>query len=46
MSDVLKNAFNYWGGANVQISDNSYVGQTVTVSGKKLKIKKVVAEGE
>lgn len=47
MSDLFKSAFEYFSGpAYGQQSDNNFVGQTVEISNVKLRIKKVLAEGE
>lgn len=46
MSDLFKSAFEYFSGpAYGQQSDNNFVGQTVEISNVKLRIKKVLAEG-
>lgn len=45
MSDLFKSAFEYFSGPTNGQSENSFVGQTIEISNVKLKIKKVLAEG-
>lgn len=45
MADLFKSAFGYLG-ANGAASDNDFVGQEVEINGIKLRIKKLIAEGE
>lgn len=47
MSDLFKSAFDYFSGPTNNVhSENSFVGQLLEISNVKLKIKKVIAEGE
>lgn len=45
MSDLLKSAFGYFTTPNNTQVDNSFVGQIVEIKNVKLRIKKVIAEG-
>lgn len=45
MSDLFKSAFGYFSAPSSEQSDNPFVGQIIEVSGVKLRIKKVIAEG-
>ena len=46
MSDLFKSALGYLGTNGAAAYDNDYVGQHAEISGIKLRIKKVIAEGE
>ena len=45
MSELFKSALGYLG-TNGLTSENEFVGQFIEISSKKLKIKKVIAEGK
>ena len=45
MTDLFKSALGYLG-TNGSSSENEYVGQYTEICGVKLRIKKVIAEGE
>lgn len=46
MSDFLKSAMNYFNAGPSVGQDNEFVGQIVEISNVKLRIKRVIAEGE
>lgn len=47
MTDFFSSALNYFSGGSEESGGNRFVGQTVEVGeGNKLRIKKVIAEGE
>lgn len=45
MSDLFKSAFEYFSTPAPAASDNSFIGQIVEINNVKLKITKVIAEG-
>jgi cyclin G-associated kinase len=45
MTDFFKSAFGIISGGGPLVSENDFVGQTVELGNQKLRVKKVIAEG-
>lgn len=45
MTDFIKSAFGYLGGGSAVGQDHDFVGQTVELGDQKLKVRRVIAEG-
>lgn len=46
MSEILKSAFGYFNAEGTQGAENDFVGQFVEIGNVKLKVKRIIAEGE
>lgn len=46
MSDFLKSAMGYFNNGPINGSDNDFLGQIVEVGSVKLRVKRVIAEGQ